>query len=952
MADTLSFPSFKAPTMALCDQIFLDIFGEIPPQVRETMQSSPLASSMAHAWTYAPYLKALLRGIPEQTLWLAQEGPAKLVAKALQSVQALKQQGLSTDQVMSGLRQAKSAVALATALADIAGLWTLEQVTGALSDLADSTCDTALMHALFDITGVWAPDGFTVLSLGKLGGRDLNYSSDIDLILLFDPERLAGQNREEIQTIAVRVAQRFVRYIAERTPDGYVFRVDLRLRPDPDVTPLALPLAGAETYYQSSALPWERSAFVKARTIAGDIAMGDAFLSHIRPFIWRRSLDYTVLRDIRDMSLHIREHFEQQAIVLSGYDVKRGRGGIREVEFFVQIHQMIHGGRDVTLQQRSTLSALKALVAASLVPVKDALTLEAAYRFQRALEHRLQMLDDAQTHRLPTTKASQTQLARFCGYDDFRSLGSEVRRMGNAVAHLYDSLVEPSAKQRSHIPVQSDAIAKWASANKLPPTEMISVLDRWRSGRYRALRSERARGLLEEVLPKLASALAHMKDPRLALLRFDDFLSNLPSGVQIFSLFQSNPKLLDLVARLLTVAPPVAEALRRTPELLDVVLDSGGTDSLLNPAILADILKQRLNRSEALEEKLDEVRRFVAEYQFLIAVRLLEGGMAPDAARSAYTALADLVIAPLADAVIATFSEKYGHVPGGELIILALGRYGARGLTFGSDLDLVFLFTGAHDTSSTGPTSLPATLYFNRLAQRLMSALSTQTAAGGLFEVDTRLRPSGQQGLLAVTVDSFIDYEATSAWTWEHMALTQARPVYGSQQSCDQLIEKIAYILSMPRDENRLKTDVLDMRAEMDRHMQPRSRWDVKRCKGGLIDIEFIAQYLRLHNASLGKMSALGSAVATFQEARDKGILDQMQSDQLEQGYTLLSALQTLLRLAYTQAPETSEISHHFRQVLAKATGYSTLSSVEKAVTATYKAMNKLWMEVLGVRRA
>lgn len=949
--DRLVFP-LSLPQARLTPGLIRDLLGPEPALSREALEASPLVHAAAHAWKYSPYLKGLIRSDPARMNRLAAEGPEAVVRAALDAVAGLTVTEMTTDAVMAALRHAKADVALATALADIACLWPLEQVTGALADFAGLATDTALSAACRDITGEAEPRGFTVLALGKLGSRELNYSSDIDLILLFDPETLPrGRRNEDPQTTAVKIAQKLVQAMSTRTPDGYVFRVDLRLRPDPDVTPLALPVRGAETYYQSSALPWERSAFVRARPVAGDLALGEDFLHDIRPFIWRRSLDYTVVRDIREMSLHIREHFDQTEIELHGYDVKRGRGGIREVEFFVQIHQLIHGGRDARLQLRPTLEALNALLETGKVTPREAETLEQAYRFQRAVEHRLQMVDDAQTHSIPEDEDAVAAFARFCGYRSVRELAAAIRRHGNAVAKLYDQLVEPMADGAQTVPVEAQALAGWLAGHDLPPADGVPLIEKWRSGRYRALRSDRARALLEETLPAIAEALARTHDPRAALMRFDDFLAGLPAGVQIFSLFQSNPALLSLLAKVLTIAPPIADALRRSPELLDTLLDPGAAITLSDPSLLAESLDLRLRRFDDLEGKLDEVRRWVAENQFLIGVGLLERTISPEQARAAYSLLADLAVPALTDAAIEAFSRRHGRVPGGELVILALGRFGSANLTAGSDLDLVFLFTGEHDTPSDGPSPLSATHYFNRLAQRVITALSAQTAAGGLYEVDTRLRPSGQQGLLAVSIDSFLAYERKEAWTWEHMALTPARVIYGPEAVRAHLLDGIAEVVRQPRDPAKLRKDVLEMRAEMDTHRPASSVWDVKRRPGGLIDLEFIAQYLALREASTGRLPPLGSPAAILRRLTETDLLPKDIAHDLASAYTCFSAVQTVLRVGFDAPPATAEINAGMAATLARCLGKANLRNAETALAKTCQTVAAAWSTVFGSPR-
>lgn len=896
-----------------------------------------VATALAYAWTHAPFLRGLIRGRSEALATFLRLGPEAAEAAALQHARD------GDEPAGLRLRQAKADIALVTALADIAGLWPLERVTRTLSDFADLALDLAVRTAIAERVPGAGPDGFAVLALGKLGSHELNYSSDVDLILLYDRDRLARREREEADQAAVRIARRLVELMQARDAAGYVFRVDLRLRPSPEATPIALPVGAAESYYQSEALAWERAAFIRARAVAGDIALGEAFLSAIRPFVWRRSLDYSAIREIQDISLRIRDHFKERQKVGPGFDIKRGRGGIREVEFYAQIHQMIYGGREPALRTPATFEALAALADADRIDRADAALLADGYRTLRTIEHRLQMRADEQTHQIPTAAQARTTLAQFCGFDGWRAMERYLAGVTRAVAARYDRLVEEAEEDR--LPRDHQALVQHLrKARFADPESAAKLIDGWRFGRYRALRSTEAQTAFETVLPKLITALGAAADNKAAIIRFDSFLAQLPAGLQFFALLGANPRLVGLLGRLLGVTSVLADALARTPDLLDILLDPGAFEPLPAPQELKAELATLVKGAAHLEETLDRVRRWTAERRFQIGAHLIEGIADPlDAARS-YAALADAAFEVLARAVGDAFAATHGHVPGGRLVVLGLGRYGGQALTARSDLDIVYLFSGAYDAESDGPKPLAATHYFNRLAQRLTAALSVPTAAGALYEIDTRLRPSGTQGFLAVTIDTFARYQLEQAWTWEHMALTRARVILGSAEDQAAVAAAIAAALGRPQDPAKLRDDVLSMRAEMDQHRPGAGLWDVKLGTGGLVDLEFIIHYLQLRERT-ALTSDLRAAIADLTEA------ELLPPDFIE-AHDLLTRTLVMLRLV---VPDTSgkveKLPPSVQTLLAKATGHQDFKALEAALRLAKGRVAAAWESAFGVPR-
>lgn len=833
--------------------------------------------------------------------------------------------------VAARLRLKRARTALVLAVGDLAGALPLERVADSLSALADRSLDTAIAAAIEERTPGAPTRGFAVIALGKHGGRELNYSSDIDPIILYDPATLPHRPREEAAEAAVRIGRRVIELLQARDADGYVFRVDLRLRPSPEVTPIALPIDALISYYESSAVAWERAAFVRARAAAGDIALGERFLDAIRPFVWRRSLDFGAVKEMRAMSHRIRAQHGREAFG-PGYDLKRGRGGIREVEFFAQIHQLIHGGRDRGLRSPTTVTALRSLAERGIVGSQEAEALAGAYRVFRTIEHRLQMVDDRQTHELPRDAAALDNAAQLHGLATGAALLDLLRPHVQDVGLLYDALEDDEARG---LPVGEALAPVLAQAGFDPPDAARAVIERWRGGGVRAVQSPAAREALEDVLPGLIEALGRAPDPNAAMHRMDDIVCRLPSAINFFRLIAARPPLTRLLADILSHAPTLAAALGRRPELLDGLIDA----TAFEPAPEVAALAQAFAAAETgdYERLLDHVRRSVGERRFALGVQLIEGASDPLEVAGGYARVAEAALDTLANATIADHARQHGVVPGSELVVLALGRLGGAALTHASDLDLIYLFTGALDAISDGARPLEATRYYNRLAQRVTAALTVPTAAGALYEVDTRLRPSGSKGLLAVTIDSFADYQQESAWTWEHMALTRARPVFGSEAARATVQAVIDKVLRRPRDTVLLLKDVVAMRTDMARHKPPAGPLDAKLIAGGLVDLEFCVHAAQLEHGE-GFDPRLGPAIAALVEA------GHLPAD-FARAHDILTRLLVTLRLV---APDAQDPPPPTRALVARACLYPDWNALLDAYAAARQSVCEQWTRIVA----
>ncbi|MFN6955340.1 MAG: bifunctional [glutamine synthetase] adenylyltransferase/[glutamine synthetase]-adenylyl-L-tyrosine phosphorylase [Acetobacteraceae bacterium] len=901
----------------------LAAFAELGRAERGYAEAADGRALLAAIGGHSPYLSDLALREPGVLLRMAERGPDAALDAALAPL-ARADPETPRAALATLLRRVKRQAALLVAAADLAGAWSLDRVTGALSEVAERCVDHAAAHLLREAAargairlpggrGAAARDprrigrgsGLVVLGMGKLGARELNYSSDIDLIVLYDPA--AAYHEDEAGPIFVRLARDLVRLLEDRTADGYVFRTDLRLRPDPAATPLAVSLPAAIAYYESMGQNWERAAMSKARPVAGDRAAGEAFLAEIKPFVWRRHLDFAMMSDIAAVRRQI--HAAKAAkgaraeVLLPGHDVKLGRGGIREIEFVAQVLQLIWGGRDPAHRDPTTQGALAGLAAAGRLDRRAAADLADAYVFLRTVEHRLQMVEDRQTHRLPEDEAGLDRIASFCGFADRAGFEAALTDTLHRVAGHYDRLFDGEAAP----PAEGDAPALAFTGPDDPP-ETLEALRRlgfpdaegaahlvrgWLAGRYAATRSDRARELVKALLPTLLAALGRQREPDAALARFDRLLSRLGGGVQLFSLFQRNPPLVARVAAILGAAPALSEHLSRTPAALDGLLAEGSRQG--RPALpLATLVRD----ARHFEDALAALRRAVVERAFEVDTAALEGALDADTAGERRSDLADAAIAALLPAVQAEFATRAGTIPGGGMAVVALGKLGGREMLPGSDLDLVLVYDHPEgvEESRGGTRALPPSAYYAKLAQALVAALTAPGAEGRLYEVDMRLRPSGSKGPVAVSLSAFRRYHATESWTWERMALTRARVVAGPPALKRAITAAIRTALTAAREADPI-ADARAMRGRLLRDLPPDGPWDIKAMRGGLVEVEFIAQALQLAHAPAHAEVLKGQTRKCLAALAKAGALSREDARALIEADRLWRTLLGLLRL-------------------------------------------------------
>jgi glutamate-ammonia-ligase adenylyltransferase len=882
----------------------------------------------------APYLADLALRESAALRMLAKSGPDAVVAGEMARLAAIRPTIPRAD-LAASLRQAKRVCALAIAVADIGGIWPLARVTEALSDLAEAAlraCVAHLLRAAHDQGALRLPNparpeaasGFVVLGMGKLGARELNYSSDIDLVLLHNPE--TATDCDSAGALFTRIARGLVALMDARDADGYVFRTDLRLRPDPAATPPSIAVHAAIAYYESMGQNWERAAMLKARPVAGDLALGQEFLGAIRPFIWRRHLDFAAVADIHAMKRRIDAHKKtglgaqaDPVARICGFNVKLGQGGIREIEFLAQTLQLVWGGRDPALRVARTLEALRLLVRAGHIPRRAAGELAAAYAFLRRVEHRLQMVADRQTHSLPDTPAALESFALFMGFagaaDFAATLLRHLGRVQASYARQFGAVPAlPAAPARldfAGADDPADTVSALAALGYDDPAAIIAAVRGWLAGRVRALRSHRARELMAEMLPTLLDALARHGTPDAVFRRFDAFLARLPAGVALLSLFERNPALLDRVASVLGAAPSLAEHLARTPSALE---------GLLAPDASPDIareLRRRLAAAPELEDAIGVIRATVRAEDFRVSVATMEGRLDVDAAGLARTAMADAALAALLPRVLADFTARNGRVRGGGLAVVLLGKGGGREMMAGSDLDLMLVYDHppgvAESTPGVTGRRMAASQWFIRAVHAYVAALTAPDAEGPTYEVDMRLRPSGNKGPVAVSLAGFVHYhepiaadaaEAATepphgAWTWERMALTRARVVAGPPALRARLREVIRAAIAGAGSPARIRADIAAMRARLARDLPPTGPWDVKLRSGGQIEVEFIAQAAQLiHPAAAHPTTRLALAAL-----RDAGALPPVDAELLIRADRLWRTVQGMLRLTSGRKP-------------------------------------------------
>ena len=874
---------------------------------------------VGNATSCSPFLRSVAEAQPEWVAGLAERNPEEVFSELLDICPQA-----DPDRTAEALRRAKTRMSFLVALADLGGVWPLERVMRSLTEFADFAVQACLqslsLHA--QATGktngsagaaVEDLEGLFVLAMGKMGAFELNYSSDIDLIVLYDDRGISDRDADAARIRFVRMVRRFVALMGTRTADGYVFRTDLRLRPDPLVTPVCMPAVAAERYYESFGRTWERAAFIKARSCAGDQAAAVEFLEAIEPFIWRRNLDFASIDDARSMRRLIKTQVGRDAGGGGpGINLKLGRGGIRDIEMMTQSVQIIAGGRDHDLRTAQTLDGLSRLCARGWIAgdVRD--RLKSGYVRLRGIEHRLQMINDAQTHSIPRNPDELARAAALCGETGPEAFVRNVRGLLEDVDNITGEYFAPERR------------AGKARGKESADLRISESVERWR--KMPVLRNDRANAVFSRIQSKIVAGLERSENPDQSMRQFEGFLQGLPAGVQLFSLFESNPILIDLLTDICGTAPGLASYLSRNAGVFDAVLDGNFFDGLGTTDALASSLRSSLGPQGDYESVLDGCRRWMKEHHFQVGVQHLRGIVDWEQAAQGYARIADAVLTCLWPKVVERFGERYGPPPGRGAAVIGMGSLGSGLLTAQSDLDLIVIYDCGDDDVSTGPKPLASRQYYARLTQALVSALSVRTAEGLLYSIDMRLRPSGNKGPVATSLAAFKDYQRENAWTWEHMALVKARFLVGSTGIGAEFERFRRELIAVPRDGATVLGAFASMRRRLAQNMperRDRDPWEARLGEGRILDIELAAQAAALitgcHSSSVGDQ---------LQAGVERGLIQSNHAEGLNGSYGTLRRLLQVARLTVESAFNPGSAGEGAVAFLLRETGEATVEDL------------------------
>jgi len=913
----------------------------------------------------SPFLKESANREREFVCSIYSNGFEEAIRELLAETSALGLRIADEKQFMSQLRKCKRRFSLLCGVADLGGIWRNRTVTKNISAFAKASLSTSFDFLLLkyqqegkltlpDAAHPQQRSGLVVLGMGKFGADELNYSSDIDLIVFYEGASEMEIHSDDPITVLNRMAKHLVKLMQERTADGYVFRTDLRLRPDPSSTPLIIPTETALHYYEGQGQNWERAAMIKALPVAGDMEAGRSFLNELTPFIWRKYLDFAAIQDVHSIKRQIHAHKGHGEIRVNGHNIKLGRGGIREIEFFVQTQQLIAGGRNLSLRQRGTDEALSALTEHGWIEAKARDELSNAYWYLRNVEHRLQMVEDQQVHSLPDDTIDLERIAAMTGEKSVKAFSKQIIKTLQLVESYYAQLFE-TAPELSAVggnlvftgqDDDPDTLETLQTLGFEQPGAVIRIVKNWHVARIPALQTSQARELLTELVPELLEAFGKSAKPDQTLYTFDEFLSGLPAGIQLFSILKSNPALNNLLVRILTAAPAMAEQISRKPHVFDAMLEPQVADEVPTVDYLRSALLAGLLSIENYEMKLDQARRFFREIRFQISTRFFAGSLDYIKAAHAISNLAEAMVAGLLEVVELEFEQRHGRIPGAKVCVLAMGRLGSRELTAQSDLDLIFLYDFDETVlESDGPKPLEPSLYFIRFIQRFIAAMSSPTAEGKIFDLDFRLRPSGNAGPLATHVEAFFKYQREDAWVWESQSLTRARTVAGDDDLCLRVSSEIPEILRTVSGKKDLKPEIHKMRMLVEKEKGSDNLWDVKASKGGIIDIEFIAQWLVLTNIG-SDMVPVGTREILRSRLADT--LEVSQKEKLLEAFDLFSNVMHLLRTCLGQSELNESFPQGVQEVLCTALDLPNIATCEAHLKNTQMEVREIFQEVLG----
>ena len=826
------------------------------------------------------------------------------------------------DTLYRAIRRQRRRCMCLIAWADLSGAWSLADTLAALSEIADVLIDAALERVYADLCARYGtpvgrdsgePVRLVVLGLGKLGGRELNFSSDVDLMFSYaEAGETDGAKPLTNEEFFVRLGRNLVRFLDEPSADGFVFRTDMRLRPNGASGPLALSFGAMEHYYQAHGRDWERYALIKARVVAGDAERGAELLGLLRPFVYRKYLDFSAFESIRSMKTLINRELARKG---RRNDIKLGPGGIREIEFIVQSHQLIRGGREPALQTSSLYQAFEALVRLDVIEPCERDRLLDAYAFLRNTEHRLQMADDLQTQQLPRDADERARLADAMGFGDIPSFEAALESQRDVVQECFARLFQTDAEAADDghggftdvwFATRSESVCESFLADQgfVDPRQALSLVRGLREGRVYQGFSRNGRERLDRMLPAALEEIAKTDSPDQGLVRFISVVEGIGHRSAYFALLAENHLALKQLIQLIGTSAWVARWIGRHPVILDELLDPIGNIKLASTGKIRAEVERRLERVAGdLEAQMDLLREYKNGYFLRVAALSIAGAIEPYAVRRGLSDLADALLAVVPVAAAATLSAKVREsvdtVQDALMFgVVGYGKLGGRELSYHSDLDLVFLFDAEPPVESALEPALG--YYHSRLAQRVMHVLNTTTRAGVLYETDIRLRPSGRSGTMVSSVRAFADYQQQQAWTWEHQALVRSRMVSGPATLVERFEAVRTQALSRERDRDALKRDVADMRRRMSEanNRSTSTHFDIKLGEGGIVDVEFLAQFHVLAGAvAHPEILAPRGTVEILEALAGAGLMTADEASGLQSAYREYLALELELRL-------------------------------------------------------
>lgn len=891
-------------------------------------------------------------------------------------------------ELKAGLRRYKAQQILRIGSRDLAGLASLEEVTAELSGLAAACLQRAYEVCGFQLqaeygqplenkeNGQQSPAKMTILGMGKFGGNELNFSSDIDLIYCYSStngETCGGSRGEKISLhrYFVKLAELVSRALNQVTEDGFVFRVDTRLRPDGNSGDLAISITAAETYYESWGQSWERAAMIKARPVAGSISLGVELLQRLKPFIYRRYLDFGMIEDIKLMKQKINASLSREQE--GERNLKLGRGGIREIEFFIQALQLVNAGTRPQLQYRNSLRMLQLLQAEGLVEAEEQQQLSDAYRFLRTVEHRIQIVQEQQTHSLPVRPAELLALARRSGFADSESFSAELERHRQCVNNIFKDLFHSTEEDLQQMRPEVNFIFDLESDPDLVkdlleekgfsnPDGAYQSLNLLRGGDPHKRLTERGRRCLEKLAPLLLGELLDSANPDRALNNLETFIGGIRARTSYFSLLAENPGIVKLLIALFSSSQLLSRIFIQRPELLDTLVSRSYAVEDKDRQQLADSLAEQMRLATDYELQLDGLRRFRNEEFLRIALSDLHGQMRQGQGARQLSWVAEVCLEQAVQMsqheLVTRFGAPYAADAGDDaqetaFAIVAMGKLGGLELNYHSDLDIIFIYDSEGQTRPAVGTdqnrfrSISNHEYFAKLAQRIITALTLMTREGVVYEIDTRLRPSGNQGPLVTSLSAFKRYHHESAQSWERQAMTKARVVCAPAEFAErlqQLVSELAFDRPLSGD---LKSEIYRLRGRMEKEIakETEDQFNIKTGRGGMVDVEFIAQYLQLRYAQQVKALWQQNTLEILRVLADNDILPVAEAKQLIKGYKFLRRLENKLRLLHDQSINDLPRESKVLRKMTRSLGYG-----KKGVVPEKEFLEEYRMVTEGIR--